>query len=117
MFIKFDDIYCSNTIDYSYDRGLSLPKKLIESLKYSSKPFEEDSIVYIEKDYVVYASLKVQKVVVKGGVEVEITDIRCKEYCNEPLTDREIQDLEKISEGIKYIQEKTKYTKECGETS
>ena len=91
-----------------------MPENLINLLKYSNKPFEKDEIVYIQKDYVAYASLKVQKVAVKGGVEVQITNIRRKEYYDEPLTDADRRDLEKISEGVKYMREKAENIQKCG---
>ena len=63
-----------------------------------------------------YASLYIRRkpAVGKQTYEVKIDNIRRKEYFNEPLSDRDKQDLDKISNGIKYIQEKAKYIKSCG---
>lgn len=71
-------------------------------------------MVYIDKDYIAYASLYIKRIPGKGKYEVKIDNIRRKEYCDEPLSDRDKEDINRIVGGIKYIQEKAKYIKDCG---
>ena len=115
LFILPEDINSTkDSFEYSYDNGLTLPERLIDTLKYSSKPFIRDRIVYVDKDYVAYASLYIERIPVKKKYKVVIDNIRRKEYFNEPLSDNEKKDLDKALNGIQYTAEKIKYIKSCG---
>src|SRR5690554_4914066 len=112
LLIDEGDINISNNIDYDYEKGLSLPENLLKVLRYSTKPFVEERIVFIEKDYVAYASLYIRRkpALGKQTFEVKIDNIRRKEYYDEPISDNS---LSKAIDGIKYTAEYIKYVKDC----
>jgi len=112
LLIDEGDINISNNIDYDYEKGLSLPENLLKVLRYSTKPFVEDRIVFIEKDYVAYASLYIKRkpAVGKQTYEVKIDNIRRKEYYDEPIKG---DDYNRAIDGIKYTAEYIKYVKDC----
>ena len=114
--VKIEDISITDMAEFSYDKGLSLPGKLIDELKYGKKKLlNKEKILYIQEEYVAYADIKIKLINRRrDSVDIEFANIRRKEYYDEPLSDKDKKDLEKITGGIKEIQAKAEYIKKCG---
>jgi len=112
MKINHSDIDESENItEYSCEKGLTLPKTVKNYMRYAKNDLSKERIVYIHDDFVAYADMKLIGIK-PTKYELKISNIRRKEYYDEPLTGQDKRDLEKIGEGLEYIREKAKYIRE-----
>ena len=98
-------------IDYTKGKGLQVTEEVAEVLKYSSTEINFKEKVYICDEYVAYCDIRVKRNAVDKNYTVEVSNIRRKEYFDDPIPGSE---LSTAINGIKHIKEHADYIKSCG---
>ena len=109
-----NNLNVSYITEYDEEKGLTVTERLADYLEYSNKEVKLEEKVYIAKDYVAYCDITIKRNPVEKNYIIEVDNIRRKEYFDDPLSETEKEQLNKIANGINEIKKKSKYIKECG---